>query len=139
MSEILKPYVIVHMSTSIDGRTIPSRWRPESPNTTPDYDRVHNQLGGDAWVVGRTTGAEFAKQDAYRPETSQSFPRQPWFSRSSPPPAARRTPRDRYPLHAARALPLQRASPVGSGQREWVGEAGVERARPKHVIPCPES
>jgi riboflavin biosynthesis pyrimidine reductase len=77
----MKPHVIVHMSTSIDGRTIPSRWRPESANTTPDYDRVHNQLGGDAWFVGRTTGAEFAKRDAYRPEASQSFPREPWFAR----------------------------------------------------------
>lgn len=77
----MKPYVIVHMSTSIDGRTIPSRWRPESPNTTPDYDRVHNQLGGDAWLVGRTTGAEFAKRDAYPQEANQSFPREPWLAR----------------------------------------------------------
>jgi riboflavin biosynthesis pyrimidine reductase len=81
VSEIMKPYVIVHMSTSIDGRTLPSRWRPESANATPDYDRVHNQLGGDAWLVGRTTGAEFAKQAAYAPVVSQRFPREPWFAR----------------------------------------------------------
>ncbi len=77
----MKPYVIVHMSTSIDGRTLPSRWRPENANATPDYDRVHDQLGGDAWLVGRTTGAEFAKGDAYSRQTSLSYPREPWFAR----------------------------------------------------------
>jgi len=81
VSERMKPYVIVHMSTSLDGRTIPSRWRPESANATPDYNRVHEQLRGDAWLVGRTTGAEFAKRDAYPQEANQSFPREPWFAR----------------------------------------------------------
>jgi riboflavin biosynthesis pyrimidine reductase len=77
----MKPYVIVHMSTSIDGRTSPSRWRPKSARATPDYDRVHEALGGDAWLVGRTTGAEFAKRTAYPQETNQRFPREPWFAR----------------------------------------------------------
>lgn len=76
----MKPYVLVHMATSIDGRTIPGRWRPERANATSDYDRVHSQLGGDAWLVGRTTGAEFAKRDAYPRETDQSFAREPWFT-----------------------------------------------------------
>lgn len=30
----MKPYVIVHMATSLDGRTLPSRWRPQRENAT---------------------------------------------------------------------------------------------------------
>ncbi len=77
----MKPYVIVHMSTSIDGRTVPSRWRPKSATATSHYDRLHDQLGGDAWLVGRITGEEFAKRDAYSHQTSQPVPREPWFAR----------------------------------------------------------
>ncbi len=58
---ILRPHVIVHMSTSIDGRTLPSRWRPEREGATAHYERVHEALGGDAWLVGRVAGQEFAK------------------------------------------------------------------------------
>lgn len=81
MSErTVKPYIIVHMSTSIDGRTLLDRWRPEPANAAPDYDRVHDRLGGDAWLVGRVTGEEFAKRDAYTHPTSKAFPREPWFA-----------------------------------------------------------
>jgi hypothetical protein len=31
----MKPYIIVHMSTSIDGRTQLSRWRPQRDNASP--------------------------------------------------------------------------------------------------------
>ncbi|HVK69737.1 MAG TPA: dihydrofolate reductase family protein [Polyangium sp.] len=77
----MKPYVIVHMSTSIDGRTLPRRWRPERPNPAPLYDRLHEELGGDAWLVGRITGQEFAEKDAYTTQTNETFPREPWFAR----------------------------------------------------------
>ncbi|WP_437799285.1 dihydrofolate reductase family protein [Sorangium sp. So ce693] len=77
----MKPYVIVHMSTSIDGRTLPSRWRPERQNPAPFYDRLHEELGGDAWIVGRITGQEFAKKDAYAAHTNETFPREPWLAR----------------------------------------------------------
>jgi riboflavin biosynthesis pyrimidine reductase len=69
------------MSTSIDGRTLPGRWRPKSASATSHYDRLHDQLAGDAWLVGRITGEEFAKRDAYSHQTSQRFPREPWFAR----------------------------------------------------------
>jgi riboflavin biosynthesis pyrimidine reductase len=78
----VKPYVVVHMSTSIDGRTLPDRWRPESQSATPDYDRLHAELGGDAWLVGRITGAEFAKRGTYPTRTAEPFPREPWITRS---------------------------------------------------------
>jgi riboflavin biosynthesis pyrimidine reductase len=80
----MKPHVIVHMSTSIDGRTLLDRWRPERENASPAYDRVHNELAGEAWLVGRVTGAEFAKsQGPYPARTDQTFDRQPWFAQKS--------------------------------------------------------
>jgi len=55
----MKPYVICLMASSVDGRTLPSRWRPKSAGGL--FERVHDQLAGDAWLVGRVTGQEFAK------------------------------------------------------------------------------
>lgn len=70
------------MSTSIDDRTLPSRWRPQRDNASPSYGRVHSELDGKARLVGRITGAEFAKRDAPYPDRShEPFPRQPWFAR----------------------------------------------------------
>jgi riboflavin biosynthesis pyrimidine reductase len=42
---------------------------------------MHDELAGDAWLVGRVTGQEFAKGKPYPTSTKESFPRQPWFSR----------------------------------------------------------
>jgi riboflavin biosynthesis pyrimidine reductase len=69
------------MATSIDGRTLPRRWRPENPSPTRDYDRLHEELAGDAWLVGRTTGQEFARKDAYPTRTTETFRPEPWFAR----------------------------------------------------------
>jgi hypothetical protein len=45
------------------------------------FDRLHALLGGDAWLVGRITGQEYAKRDAYPAHTDQRYPREPWFAR----------------------------------------------------------
>jgi riboflavin biosynthesis pyrimidine reductase len=45
------------------------------------FDRLHALLGGDAWLVGRITGQEYAKLDAYPAHTDESYPREPWFAR----------------------------------------------------------
>ena len=45
------------------------------------FERLHEKLGGDAWLVGRVTGQEFAKGEAYPDHTDQTYPRQPWFAR----------------------------------------------------------
>jgi hypothetical protein len=78
-SNKMKPYIIVHMATSLDGRTLPSRWSPQRDNATAHYDRLHGELGGEAWLVGRTTGQEFAKRDAYPSQTAETYPRTPWL------------------------------------------------------------
>jgi len=77
----MKPHVICHMSASVDGRTLSSRWRPAGASAGGLYERLHQELGGDAWLVGRVTGQEFAKGKPYPAHTDQIFPREPWFAR----------------------------------------------------------
>jgi riboflavin biosynthesis pyrimidine reductase len=76
----MKPHVICLMASSVDGRTLHSRWRPKG--TAADlFEQVHDELAGDAWLVGRVTGQEFAKGKPYPASTKETFPRQPWFAR----------------------------------------------------------
>ena len=76
----MKPHVICHMTTSVDGRTLTSRWRPQGKGGDL-FERLHEELEGDAWLIGRVTGAEFAKGTAYPDTTKESLPREPWFAR----------------------------------------------------------
>jgi riboflavin biosynthesis pyrimidine reductase len=76
----MKPHVICHMVASVDGRTLISRWRPADSHKAGLFDRLHELLGGDAWLVGRVTGQEYAKGDAYSVHTDQSYAREPWFA-----------------------------------------------------------
>ena len=77
----MKPYVICHMVASIDGRTLIRRWRPEDANRKDLFARLHDGLGADAWLVGRVTGQEYARLDAYPDHAHQAYPREPWFAR----------------------------------------------------------
>jgi riboflavin biosynthesis pyrimidine reductase len=77
----MKPHVICHMTASIDGKTLLSRWKPEGHIAAALFERLHDELGGDAWLVGRVTGQEFAKGNAYSASASEGFPRQAWFAR----------------------------------------------------------
>ena len=77
----MKPHVICLMASSVDGRTLPSRWRPKG-TVGKLFERVHDELAGGAWLVGRVTGQEFAKGKPYAASSRESFPRQPWFSRN---------------------------------------------------------
>lgn len=77
----MRPYVICHMVASVDGRTLTSRWRPQDESRRGLFERLHERLGVDAWLVGRITGQEYAKLDAYPHDTSQTFSREAWFAR----------------------------------------------------------
>lgn len=76
----MKPHVICLMVASVDGRTLHSRWRPKG-SAGDLFERVHDQLEGDAWLVGRVTGQEFAKGQSYSAQTDATFPRDAWFAR----------------------------------------------------------
>ncbi len=79
----MKPYVICHMLSSVDGRILPDRWHPPLSDHRV-YERLHDEIGCDAWLVGRVTGQEFASRDtSYPPVTGSSFGRQSWFARKN--------------------------------------------------------
>ena len=77
----MKPYVICHMNMSVDGRILGSRWRPAENRMAGLFERLHEQLGGGSWLIGRVTGSEYAKADSYPDRTDQAYPREPWFVR----------------------------------------------------------
>jgi len=83
----MKPYVICHMNASVDGRILGSRWRPGENRMPGLFERLHEQLGGGSWLIGRVTGSEYAKAEAYPypSHTDQTYPREPWFARLDAP------------------------------------------------------
>jgi riboflavin biosynthesis pyrimidine reductase len=75
----MKPHVICLMAASVDGRTLQSRWSPEG-TAGELFEQVHDELVGEAWLIGRVTGQEFAKGKPYPASSQEIFPRQPWFA-----------------------------------------------------------
>ena len=62
------------MNASVDGRILGSRWRPAENRMPGLFERLHEQLGGGSWLIGRVTGSEYAKAASYprshRPDLS---------------------------------------------------------------------
>jgi riboflavin biosynthesis pyrimidine reductase len=77
----MKPHVACIVSASIDGRTLLSRWSPDPAHLRGLFERVHDEIGCDAWLIGRATGREYAKRESYPPHTAETFPREHWFAR----------------------------------------------------------
>ena len=77
----MKPYVICHMNSSVDGRILGSRWRPAENRMAGLFERLQEELGGGSWLIGRVTGSEYAKADSYPDRTDQTYKREPWFGR----------------------------------------------------------
>jgi riboflavin biosynthesis pyrimidine reductase len=77
----MKPYTVCHMVASVDGRILHSRWRPRTREGGDLFERLHARLGGDAWLVGRVTGQEFAKAKAYDVRADRTYGREPWLAR----------------------------------------------------------
>ncbi len=62
----MRPHIICHMSTSIDGRLHPSRFTRPAPGISWDvlrghYEKVHDSFEADGWIIGRLTASEMAK------------------------------------------------------------------------------
>jgi riboflavin biosynthesis pyrimidine reductase len=77
----LKPYVICHMNASVDGRILGSPWRPAENRIPGLFERLHERLGGGSWLIGRLTGSEYARAEAYPLHTDQTYPREHRFAR----------------------------------------------------------
>lgn len=80
----MRPYVICHMASSVDGRIVGPRWSPipalSLASVAADYESVHNLLGGEAWLVGRTTMTEFADGEARPGLSTVGIDRKPHFA-----------------------------------------------------------
>jgi riboflavin biosynthesis pyrimidine reductase len=62
----MRPFIICHMGTSIDGRLHPSRFTSAAAGVSSDvlrghYERIHESFEADGWIVGRKTMSEMAK------------------------------------------------------------------------------
>jgi riboflavin biosynthesis pyrimidine reductase len=67
----MKPHVICHMIASLDGGLHPSRFTTSPEGSRSDwsgiYERIHQELEGNAWIVGRVTMAEMSRADSHAP------------------------------------------------------------------------
>src|SRR5271155_4830837 len=62
----MKPYVVCHMMTSLDGRIATSQWNL-SPADRAEYETTAATYNANAWMCGRITMAAFAEGTASAP------------------------------------------------------------------------
>ena len=74
----MRPYIICHMGTSIDGGLHPSRFTRAAnwDLLRGHYEKVHDRLEGDGWIVGRKTMCEMAKGTARKFDGAPKLPRE---------------------------------------------------------------
>lgn len=75
----MRPHVHCLMMASLDGRQHASRWTESPDGSRKDfgelYERIHDRLDGDAWLVGRVTMGEMSKASAHPPASVDAPPR----------------------------------------------------------------
>jgi len=69
----MRPKIICHMISSIDGRLLPARWTPPAASTDSShnhnvYESTAAKLGGDGWLIGRVS------MEPYATGTARSVP-----------------------------------------------------------------
>ncbi len=74
----MRPHVICHMLSSVDGRIDGTALR--AVTGTGEYEATGGSLGGDAWVCGRTTMQQhFAEDEPFVPASNAPAGPQPAF------------------------------------------------------------
>lgn len=78
----MRPYIICHMTTSIDGRLHPSRFTVPAEGIAREtlrghYAKVYESFGADGWIVGRKTMNEMAKGHERPIANAPKVPRTP--------------------------------------------------------------
>jgi riboflavin biosynthesis pyrimidine reductase len=78
----LKPHVICHMLSPLDGRLMVDSWAPpgsaQRSALLDDYQRLHTAFAADAWLAGTTTMEDFATGAAAPAPSLASPPARPW-------------------------------------------------------------
>lgn len=78
-----RPYVICHMTSSVDGRIKVRRWT--TLDADDHYETIHKRLEGDAWMCGRITMqgyADSAKPLAKQPDGTGTIDRADHIART---------------------------------------------------------
>jgi riboflavin biosynthesis pyrimidine reductase len=75
----MKPHVICLMASSVDGRTLHSRWRPKASGGDP-FERAHDELAGRRMARRPRHRPGFRRASRIPPLTNETFPREPWFA-----------------------------------------------------------
>lgn len=79
----MKPTVICHMLSPLDGRLLVDAWAPEDSDlykgVLAEYQRLHNAFKADAWLAGTNTMKEFTggATSGTAGDTSKA-PERPW-------------------------------------------------------------
>lgn len=85
----MRPYIIAHMLSSLDGRIDSAAWIGKSnidrDAFVDDYEDTHRKLAGDAWIVGRTTMEEFADGQIVIANSTRQISRETFKGASSGP------------------------------------------------------
>lgn len=76
----MRPKIVCHMVSSIDGRLLTGRWSPPAGGIdkgiiSQTYEKVAKSLNADGWMVGRRTMEEFAKGRASERNRTGNWPR----------------------------------------------------------------
>ena len=79
---VMRPYIICHMVTSIDGRLHPSRFTAPAAGVSAEllrrhYEEVGRRFEAQGWIVGRRTMSEMAKGSERQMADAPSLTRQP--------------------------------------------------------------
>jgi 2,5-diamino-6-(ribosylamino)-4(3H)-pyrimidinone 5'-phosphate reductase len=79
----MKPYVICHMCTSIDGRILTSRWErlPRGVDAGRLFETTAASFRIGAWLVGTTTMHEFSARRVSLRKARERIPQSDWVAR----------------------------------------------------------
>src|SRR5271157_203817 len=81
----MRPKIICHMMSSIDGRLLADRWSAPAAGIGADalfrhYDQVAARLDADGWIAGRKTMQGYANGSARTPRAVGDNPRGPYIA-----------------------------------------------------------
>lgn len=78
-----RPRVIVHMTSSVDGRVKIRRWSRVDTDGVVEkaYEAVHDKLAADAWMCGRVTMAGYAKGEPPVAYDGPAIPREDFVAK----------------------------------------------------------